>query len=618
MSAPMTPYSAPGIFNARDPWYNDTSPGGYGWTGMVPNDTSLHAATVNQIILQLLIDLAQTSPCASKPFGATIIIPGHGMVPLQDGTYDSNGSAEYTILMPGDGTAAINLTKCNWPIRFLGTGNSKLTAAFDGVHTTPGHFFDIDTSAGDNVGGMVFEDLTIKFPTTITTAADVAGIHTTSATNLRINRCVFEECPIGVWLDNALQCAVSYCTFQWALNFGTAIKCGAGDTHLSGGNYGEAKECHISHCVIAGSSSGGNTTGIVIEGSEHIRVDSTQMHGVYEGIQIIPGPYGNNAVRHTFTDVTVYITPDASGNLGNAVLIKPQVISIPVKIAQIVFTTCFFELDDGTSPSNSSTTAGVVVDASDDIIDTVRFVSCYSARWPGPGLQIIGATGTPANVEILGGMYSGNYFHDTAPNVSCGINIGQCSGVRVVGVSCAGSYSYITISGKSPSPQQNVGIYVGGLASDVIIDSCDVTGNSTYGIEIDGSSAAVTGVYVRNCNASGYSLGYTYAINVTGALANVKTVQITNCAGYNDQGVELHNTMPTTAANFYDYSFTTYFGPVEFYTAPGGGAISLIAVDGYTTHLTQGSFFINPGEYAAITWSYGAGGAMPTFLMIGK
>ncbi|MGC2405082.1 MAG: right-handed parallel beta-helix repeat-containing protein [Candidatus Cybelea sp.] len=528
----------------------------------------------------------------------------------------------------------IDLTQCNWPIKIAGTGNAKLTARFLGaaVDPVPGHFFDVDTSAGDNMGGMLFEDLTIKFPTTLSTAYDVAGIHITAATNLRINRCVFEECPIGVWLDNALQCAVSYCTFDWSSNFGIAIKCGAGDTMLPGGNYGEAKECHISHCVIAGSSSGGNTTGIVIEGSEHIRVDSTDMHGVYEGIKIIPGPYGNNALRHTFTDVTVYPIPDqgGSGVLKSAVTIQPQASSH--QVAQIVFTSCFFEPDDGSAaPGSGSTTPGILVDATNENIETVRFVSCYSARWPGPGLKIMGATdgGTPQNIEVLGGMYSGNFNADTANNISCGIYLGLSTGVRLSGVSCVGQYEYVKIGSNTTSPHQYVGIYVDAGASDiliagcdvrknkdtgiyvnggtteVLIDSCNVTGNglsSGFGIIVDGSSAAVTNVFIRNCDATGYN-SYDDAIHITGTATNLTTVQVTGCAGYNDQSVPLTHSYPSGGlANFHGYNLG-YYGPLEFYVLGASVTISSIKIGTVTTTLLQGSFFINPGEDAIIAWT---------------
>lgn len=125
----------------------------------------------------------------------------------------------------------------------------------------------------------------------------------------------------------------------------------------------------------------------------------------------------------------------------------------------------------------------------------------------------------------------------------------------------------------------------------------------------------MTNVFIRNCNVTGFS-AYNVAINVTGSGSNVSTIQITNCAGYNDQGVALATLMPTSTSDFYNYDYA-YYGPVEFYTAPQEGVISSIFIDGHGTGLTQGSFFLQTGEYGAITW-HAVGIVQPSFVMIAK
>ena len=309
----------------------------------------------------------------------------------------------------------------------------------------------------------------------------------------------------------------------------------------------------------------------------------------------------------------------------------------------------------------SSGGPGVLVDASSGEIDTVRFVSCYSARWPGPGLQLSGGA---ANVEVLGGMYAGNNYSSSSQ--AYGIYVEEASGVRISGVSCVGQYIFIQEGMKSPSPNQDVGIYLDSGASDVTIsgcdirlnkqegivvngasgvtisgcdltsntgtssgigilvnggssnvniDGCDVRNNGINGIKVDGSVSAVSDIYIRSCNATGYG-SYSTAINISSVTSNQGTVQVTNSAGYNDQGVTLTTTPPSSATVFYNYTFG-YFGPFEFYfTFHAGTTVSNIKIDGTITGLTSGSFYLVPGENGEITYS---GGTSPVgFVAIAK
>jgi hypothetical protein len=113
----------------------------------------------------------------------------------------------------------------------------------------------------------------------------------------------------------------------------------------------------------------------------------------YYGIVIQPGAYGSSAVHLFFDNVTVNVgtsLPD-SGPQGSAVVIAPLASAgeVPLCVGQVVFTSCAFEY----GASSVSTAApvyngGVYINGSAGVIDTVRFVSCYSARWPMPGLTV--------------------------------------------------------------------------------------------------------------------------------------------------------------------------------------------------------------------------------------
>lgn len=607
MTVPMTPYSSPGVFNVRDPWYNDSV---VGWVGMTPGSAA--DPNLNRRVLQHIIGLAQTTDCQNQPYGAIIVFPGHETVPPADTTNAHDTGGLYPIEMFSDGSPTLTVY-CNWPIRFLGTGDAKLVLTYPSGSTMPAHFFDLNVGSQDHVGGMVFEDLTFGFPTVVETMGipKVAGIHTNSAENVRINRCVFEDCPIGVWIENGLQCAVSFCTFQWQANAGIGIKIGNGDTT---NDNAAANDCHISDCAISGQNAPTPCTGMLIEGSEHLRVDRTHIYGCFNGIQIVPGPAtaAKNALRHSFTDTTVYINPNSVGAIGNAVLIQPQAST--VKVAQIQFTSCFFELSEQGAPEVAA--AGILVDASNATIETVRFVSCFSARWPGPGLKITGSgTNLPQNIEVLGGMYAANKYPNVVGQQSYGIYIGPSSGVRVIGADCVGSYTYVTNSGSGSTHQQAVGIYVDGSASGVVIDGCDVTGNGTNGIVVNASSAAVSEILIRDCNASGYTGGYATAINIAGTLANLIGVQVVGCAGYNDQCVALTTTVPSSG---FGGPTLSYFGPVTVFGKGSSGAFVVkIATSSGTpvaVPITDGTFPLAPGDYLY----YSGGTKWGSFLMIGQ
>lgn len=635
-------YSEPGIFNVVEDFIS--LDGGITYLHLIANNSSTTIAQQNTKVLRGIIALAQANcdNASSKRYGAIILFPGHSVVPSPVGPGGTDVGGRYYFCKPIDDTDSSTPTipiDCNWPIRFLGTGNATLSIVANDDGTIV-DFFGLTTNAtglGDNTGGMTFEDLTFTYPDVTETGGsipEIAAIHTIPTSDstmggarcVRAIRCVFNDCPIGVWFEEALECAIEDCTFLYAGNSGIAIRLGNGINPTDGAS---AKEIFISRCLFNAKGTDWSTA-IQILGSDHVRVDNCHIDSFLNGILIVPG-YGKNALRHTFTNVCVYTSADnvvdSTTYVGHACLLQGQ--QSGGDISQIVFTSCYFELGENASPT--TTVPGVLVDGSISTIDTVRFVSCHSLRWPGPGLEIIGGDGVdgPANIEVLGGMYSGNLYSDESFTSSdaYGIHIGKSTGVRVSGTSCVGEYSYITEGGApGSSPQQSNGIFVDANAagvvvsgcdlrnnsetgvtvvagaSDIVIDACDVRANGTNGVKIDGSTGAVSDAYVRNCNATGYG-SYSTAIDVAGSTANVQTVEVTNCSGYNDRG-QILATSPAVASGvaFHSYTFG-YWGPVEFYAANAVATITSIKFASTTLPPKSGSFLLMPGENATVTWS---------------
>lgn len=574
-------YSQPGIFNVLD-------------QGIYPG--TLGDPTSNTSLLQQLIYTVQGLG------GGTILFPSQ---------YEFNGInyTEYRF----NSTIGVGPTTSPSPVSiiFAGTGQgteSQTTLIME----ADGDLFDVDTGSpeqdeppvgGEHVGGITFQDLSIKYPA----GSSGTAINVVTGENVRVLRVVFIDCPQAVWFQDALQCSMFLCT---AANNNTkpspaCVSIGTTENIL-------AKEIYIGSCTLAAYHLGG--TGILMQGTEHVRVMNVRMEGFSDAIRITPGggsiSGGQNAVKHYFGNVTVF-TDDPLGGTGPAVTIQPQGQQ---SISEIVFSGCTFE------PSAGAVSAGpgVYIDegAYGAIVSDIRFISCHVTRWSGPGIEITSGT----NIEINGGLYAANASGANPSGGSGGISItGPASAVRIVGAACIGTYPYIQNVGEAEHPdKQDVGIYIAGAgASNIIIDHCDLTGNSQYGAYISGTPGDVaTNVFLRSCNVAGYS-SYSAAVQVV--QNSVYNVHITDCAGYNDQGVVVTRIAPASGVIFNGAKFG-YYGPVLF-TVIGtpNSVISQIQINANATQLITGSFTIPPGVTpdASITYS---GGPMftPLFAMFGQ
>lgn len=628
-----TYYSEPGIINAADLlYYNGTA-----YVGLIANDPSPSTAQQNTLVLRYLISLANAG-CGVYPpsYGTTILIPGHSIPVGISGLTGDVGSTYYFQKPNPDTAPAIIPIACNWPIRFLGTGSTVLALLTDN-DTQMSDFFWITTSgvgAGDHTGGMTFEDLYFLYPH-IDFATSAAAIHIPQegAENVRIIRCSFVDSPTAIQVEDALQVSVMQCKFQYKHNVGTSVILGNTTPGSSGAS---AKQVYIAgNTFYADHSSQKGNTGIVIYGADHVAVADTRIDAYTYGIKIIPGP-GRNALHCTFTGVTLYPGVDANGNSGTALTVKP---TNGTAVVQAVFTNCAFEPGDSFTLSGLDVgSPGIIVDGSEGLVDNIRFVSCYSTRWAGPGLQIVGGA---TNIEVVGGFYSGNNFTDEYSTYQPhGIYVGDAVGVRIVGTSCKGQYQWIVIgTDKGATYRQDYGIYVDDGATDVVIAGCDIRENGKAGIFVNGgveevlidscnvtenglvattpagivvsaASTPVTNVFIRNCDVTGYAL-YSDAIEVLTSGSNAHTVQVTDCAGYNDQAV---GGAFTVALNSPLHAYDRfYYGPATVYI-PTSGSTSNIKVGATATAFTSGTFVVAPGVAVEIV---GFSGTIPV-VMVGQ
>jgi len=460
--------------------------------------------------------------------------------------------------------------------------------------------------ANANAGGVSFENLQIKYDNQ--TSDTVAAIRVLGGSqNVRLFRMVLSDCPIGVALDDSLQCSIIDCQIQFDKPvFTAAVTLGTADTR--------ATETYIAACTFEASDHGEQVgIGLWIMQADQVRVVNTRIEAFEQGILFqTPG----DASRVFFKDVTVYPTSTHAGT-GAALLIQP---SIGASVTQAVFMGCFLNRTLDAKGRDMYTGPGVLLDESSGggTIDQVRFVSCYACKWDGPGLQINGGS----NIEVIGGYFSCNAGFESLPSdlpppagiAITAVNV-DVNGVRIVGAGCNNSfYQGGSDSSGAPEPAtQLYGIYIQnagkGIASNILISGCDLTGNLAYAVGIDASEtsegAGITDLFIRRCNFTGSGIS---AVQVVGS----PEAQITDCAGYNDQAKVLLTVAPVNGSTITNVG-VRYYGPVAFYVSTVVGLT--IAVDGEPTGLTSGGFTLGSGEFAVLAWT---GLVPPPFLMVGK
>ena len=173
----------PGVFNVTDPTLG--SP-------ILPTNPP----ATNTSLLQALIKTLLTSSGPTNGNGGTIEFPSIGTfqfsgAPIVIGVDTSGTTQPYAIIIQGDGQ---------------GSQSVPLLQKTDG-----GDLFQVNNSTGsdDHVGGVTFRDLQIAYSTVQTSGA---AIHVIGSENVRVLRCIFQDCPVGVYFEESLQGFMIDCT----------------------------------------------------------------------------------------------------------------------------------------------------------------------------------------------------------------------------------------------------------------------------------------------------------------------------------------------------------------------------------------------------------------------
>ena len=346
-------YSQPGIFNVLD-------------HNVLPGD--LQTASNNSYFLQQLVYTVQSLG------GGTILFPSQ---------YEVDG-VNYTAYK-FEGTVGIGPPTSPSPASIIIAGTGQGTGSEPTLFVEGnGDLFEIDTGSpeqdqptpggNEHIGGITFRDLSIRYDN----GTSGTAINVISGENVRVERVVFIDCPQAVWFEDTLQCTMFDCRVQYDEITPSPACVTLGDNV----NGVAAKETYIAACTFLSAIGGG--TGVIIQGSEHVRMINTQIDSFWEGIKIIPGAPGlsggHNALRHSFVNVSVYpFTSSEDKIAGTALIIQPQG---PQDISQIAFVECEFEPGD---TATGSIGPGIYIDEGlyGSTIDNVRFVSCHCTRFPG-------------------------------------------------------------------------------------------------------------------------------------------------------------------------------------------------------------------------------------------
>jgi hypothetical protein len=444
----------PGIFNAVTVYLMATNSGG----GTGPT---------NRTRLQNAINDALASPNQN---GAIVLIPAFsGSVASPDFGY-----------FPVDGPIYIPNTGNNAPLLICGTG---IGTRLRQTNNVSGNLFVISDTAN-----VTFQDLTIEYVRGQTLDGCAFGF--TGGSGHKLFRVNVFSCRYPVIFDACTDVSISECLFSFD------------DSHLS--TFSDLYAVWIKDgCDLvtidrslfrwtigtADSVDGG----VLIDDSSNVKVTDTQIEDFGTGVTIQGSNIRTTGVTFAGSRVAAYGT----------------CVEINETVSGISFLDCHFQASGafpGSGPSSPGIAVGVGA-AANDLVDTIRFVSCSltgntdvsdAASY---GMQI----GAAQNVQIIGGNYSGN--GDTA-----GISIvGGATQVQIGGANCIG-LEYEAQPSQTPLYQLYGILITWGSGIQILNVNCSgngIPGTAGSGIYIDGSTPEqpVTDVTIAGVTCTGPLFG---------------------------------------------------------------------------------------------------------------
>ena len=468
---------------------------------------------------------------------------------------------------PIEGTISVNFGMADVAVVIAGfSGQTRL------YQTTSDDIFYVSDSSGGSF--TVIQDLRLKFaPMTLGTTP--AAVNISGCEGVVCEHIYFEDCPIALKTDgNCGQCGLFECTIDYDLknlegetiNGQTMVYLNGSDDFITG--------CVIRQQPVGGESAGPlNCTGVALGSNNNGQfVTDTHISDFAFGMTI-----GDGLNEVYCSDV----------------LIEAQQTALIIKtlegaaITDIHFTGCTFSATRGGGYAGN--TSGVIISANgyESIkVAGIYFTNCSVFGFAYSGIEI----DSGQNIVITGGQYSSNGQSPGTeePYNAAGIAILGGSDITISGADCSGVNGFW--SQVTGATTQQYGICIaGGDASDVLVVGCNLTGNATSGLYLLELSGTTPGhVYIRDCDATGYTGGWSVALDIA---STAQIVHVTNCAGYNDQSPAF---IPVPASGppagpFHNYTYG-YFGPVSFYVGAATGTSVLIG--SHATLLGMGAYYL--------------------------
>jgi hypothetical protein len=455
-----------------------------------------------------------------------------GIVYIPAGSYSINGTISLTFTTPPGADNGIIIA---------GAGGSTIL-----TQTAPSPSADLFSFSGLASGrGVRIRDLWISYPASLASVGTPtpAAVRVVSCQNVTCERVFFYNCPQALNLDSgSQQCGMFECTIQFDnANLGGTSQSPGPTMVVLGGVENYIQDCTIRQKSLDKSGPAFCTGVMIAPAGGGVYIANT--HVSYFNIGIAVQENGGQNFEHAFLSNVICESYQTS------LQIKPT--GSAGLIFQVSCDGCVFAAQ-GTS-SGSST--GVLIDTNGGLnthVTDIFLNNCLSYQCNGAGVQI----NAGQNIVITGGRYGSNGGGGIAIT-------GAAAAVTIDGADCSK-----VLQGPPPAIAQPNAISI---------------------------TAAVAGLYVRNCNLTGYTGSPVSASNAG------TQIQITDCPGYNDQNTPIipsTGNLPTMQNHYAanpGTGGTPYYGP-SILTFANGNAnpVTLIQVhiSGTSYSMSFGSIYL--------------------------